>query len=160
MFISFPSECTPQKERYFQEKLLEYIEAKRVEAGHVEPTPVGNQDVVAPQAEPRIRTPSKIAIYWMFDQLDVSPMDRLLTHSEADSFFTEISREVGPRACSTIHWERCDYNHNTTISLAEWCWCNGLDPGKCVMCLIHFLPVLTGPGYHALRQLAQGKLCS
>lgn len=103
----------------------------RNEAGHVEPTSDGQDEyVVDPRAEPRLRTPAKVAIYWMFDELDVAPMDRMLSQAEAGSFFSEISRDVGPRACAESHWQRCDYNHNGTISLFEWCWCGGLDVGK------------------------------
>lgn len=102
----------------------------RQEAGHVEPSPEEPNQVTDPQAEPRLTTPAKVAIYWMFDELDVSPMDRTLSHSEADAFFSIMQRSVGPRACALEHWSRCDYNNNGNISLMEWCWCTGLDPGK------------------------------
>ena len=122
-------ECSPSKERYFQANLLKFMTKKREEAGHVEPTsePEGPVD---PTAEPRLKTPAKQTIYWMFDELDVSPMNRELSRSEAESFFSEVEREVGPRACAVSHWEKCDYNRDGSISLSEWCWCTGLDPSK------------------------------
>ena len=104
---------------------------KRDEAGHVEPSaePEGTVD---PSAEPRLKTPAKQTIYWMFDELDVAPMDRQLSVSEAGDFFHSAEREVGPRACAMSHWDRCDYNRDGSISLSEWCWCTGLDPSKVV----------------------------
>ncbi|XP_065186451.1 uncharacterized protein LOC135817249 isoform X3 [Sycon ciliatum] len=122
------NQCTPEKETQFQSRLVTYISDMRQEAGHVEPSPEEPNQVTDPQAEPRLTTPAKVAIYWMFDELDVSPMDRTLSHSEADAFFSIMQRSVGPRACALEHWSRCDYNNNGNISLMEWCWCTGLDP--------------------------------
>ena len=102
---------------------------KRQEAGHVEPSPEP-EATRDPTAEPRLRTPEKQTIYWMFDTLDVSPSDRRLSRQEAGQFFSEAILEVSPRACAEDHWSRCDYNSDGYISLSEWCWCSGLDPGQ------------------------------
>ena len=121
--------CPASKVSYFQHNLVEFMSKKRKEAGHVEPSaePGATRD---PTAEPRLKTPAKISIYWMFDQLDVSPNDRRLSRQESESFFAEAIDEVSPRACAEDHWSRCDYNGDNYISLSEWCWCSGLDPGK------------------------------
>ena len=121
--------CPAEKVKYFQRNLVNFMSMKRQEAGHVEPSaePHATRD---PTAEPRLKTPEKQTIYWMFDQLDVSPLDRRLSHKEVQSFITEASLEVAPRACAESLWSRCDYNNDSYISLGEWCWCSGLDPGE------------------------------
>ena len=126
MVIYF-SACPAAKVKYFQHNLVEFMSRKRSEAGHEEPSaePSATRD---PTAEPRLNTPAKQTIYWMFDELDVNPMDRRLSKSEAGSFFEEAIREVSPRACAEDQWSRCDYNKDGFISLSEWCWCSGLDP--------------------------------
>ena len=104
---------------------------KRAEA-QVTPEPESASDGEErdPAVEPRLNTPAKVAIYWMFDELDVSPMDRQLSESETSSFLSEVVREVGPRACAESLKSYCDYNEDGMISLSEWCWCSGLDSGK------------------------------
>ena len=112
--------------------MLQFIEKKRTEA-RVEPEPERSSDSEEsrdPAAEPRLKTPAKVAIYWMFDELDVSPMDRQLSSEEMSSFLTEVQREVDPRACAESMKSYCDYNEDGMISLSEWCWCSGLDNSK------------------------------
>lgn len=102
---------------------------KRAEAGHVEPSP-STGELSDPSAEPRMNTPAKITIYWMFDELDVAPMDRKLSRAEVGAFMNETVRNVHPRACAESQWTYCDYDDDDYISLSEWCWCNGLDNRK------------------------------
>ena len=129
MFLCFCTVCPADKRKYYQANLLRFISNKRTESGHVEPSaePGATRD---PTAEPRLKTPAKIAIYWMFDELDVSPNDRRLSREEAKNFLAETSREVAPRACADDQWSYCDYNNDDFISLSEWCWCTGLDPSE------------------------------
>ena len=102
---------------------------KRTQSGHVEPEPeIGTTR--DPMAEPRLRTPEKQTIYWMFDELDVSPSNRVLSTSELSRFEEEVKLSVGPRACAESFVSYCDYNKDGVISLGEWCWCNGLDNSK------------------------------
>ena len=120
--------CPADKRQYFQHRMLKFIEGKRTAAG-VTPEPESTAEP-DPTAEPRLKTPAKMAIYWMFDELDVSPMDRQLSSTETASFLSEVIREVDPRACAETMKEYCDYNDDNMISLTEWCWCNGLDNGE------------------------------
>jgi len=133
-FISFCvvvfTVCPAEKRQVFQARMLRFMNAKKTEAGHVEPTgePETTRD---PRAEPRLSSPVKVTIYWMFDELDVAPMDRRLSSSEVSSFTEEVKQTVGPRACADSLISYCDYNSDGFISLGEWCWCNGLDNSKC-----------------------------
>ena len=127
--------CPADKRQFFQHRMLQFIEKKRTEA-RVEPEPERSSDSEEsrdPAAEPRLKTPAKVAIYWMFDELDVSPMDRQLSSEEMSSFLTEVQREVDPRACAESMKSYCDYNEDGMISLSEWCWCSGLDNSKFLM---------------------------
>ena len=103
--------------------------AKRTEAGHTEPLPESDEPR-HPTAEPRLKTPAKQTVYWMFDELDVAPMDRKLSRSEAAGFFGDTTLNVHPRACAESQWSFCDSNDDGYISLSEWCSCTGLDPSK------------------------------
>ena len=125
MLVSF-AVCPAENRKFYQNNLLRFITTKRRQAGHVEPSPEpgATRD---PTAEPRLKTPEKQTIYWMFDQLDVSPHDRRLSHEEADAFFAETVQVVSTRACAEDQWSYCDYNKDDHISLEEWCWCTGLD---------------------------------
>ena len=106
--------------------MLKYMTSLKQAAGHVEPSP--EPDATRdPQSEPRLSTPAKQTIYWMFDELDVAPNDRRLTTSELKDFTENVKRSVGPRACAESLVSYCDYNKDGNISLGEWCWCNGLD---------------------------------
>lgn len=126
------SACPAEKRSYFQSRLLDFMSDKREHSGHVEPAPaIGTTH--APMAEPRLRTPAKQTIYWMFDELDVSPSNRVLSASELSQFEDEMEMSVGPRACAESFLSYCDYNNDGVISLGEWCWCNGLDNSKCLL---------------------------
>ena len=122
--------CPAEKRKYFQSQMLKFMTTKRDEAGHVEPSPEA-ETTRDPRSEPRLSTPAKQTIYWMFDELDVSPNDRRLSTSELSGFTEEVKRSVGPRACADTLVSYCDYNRDGFISLGEWCWCNGLDNSKC-----------------------------
>ena len=124
--------CPADKRTFYQHNLLKYMTEKRTEAGHTEPLPEGNEPR-DPTAEPRLKTPVKQTIYWMFDELDVAPMDRKLSRAEVGSFMNDTKLNVHPRACAESQWSYCDYNNDNYISLSEWCWCTGLDPSKCVV---------------------------
>ena len=126
------SACPADKRTFYQHNLLKYMTEKRTEAGHTEPLPEGNEPR-DPTAEPRLKTPVKQTIYWMFDELDVAPMDRKLSRAEVGSFMNDTTLNVHPRACAESQWSYCDYNNDNYISLSEWCWCTGLDPSKCVV---------------------------
>jgi len=121
--------CPAQSRSFYQHNLLAYMTNKRNEAGHVEPSPETDTPH-DPTAEPRLKTPTKQTIYWMFDELDVAPMDRKLSRAEVSDFMNDTVRNVHPRACAETQWQHCDYNEDGYISLSEWCWCNGLDPSK------------------------------
>ena len=121
--------CPAEKRTFFQHNLLQYMTQARNDAGHVEPLPESDEPR-DPTAEPRLKTPAKQTIYWMFDELDVAPMDRKLSRSEAGAFFGDAALNVHPRACAESQWDYCDYNEDGSISLSEWCWCTGLDPSK------------------------------
>lgn len=120
--------CPIEKRRNFQQRMLEFINKKRAVANPApEAEPTGPRD---PAAEPRLNTPAKVAIYWMFDELDVSPQDRKLSSQELSGFMMEIKCTVAPRACAESLTSYCDYNNDGYVSLSEWCWCSGLDNSK------------------------------
>lgn len=123
------SVCSADQRKYFQQNVLKFFTEKRTEAGHVEPTAEPGVSR-SPAAEPRLETPAKQTIYWMFDELDQQPADRELAPNEVHTLFSELSREVGPRACADDMWRYCDYSDDGHISLSEWCWCTGQDPGQ------------------------------
>ena len=132
--------CPVEKRRNFQQRMLEFINKKRALAAPVPETePNAVQD---PSAEPRLNTPAKEAIYWMFDELDVAPMDRQLSSSELSSFQSEVKCRVAPRACAESMTSYCDYNTDGYISLTEWCWCSGLDNSKLTWLCVYFDPRL------------------
>ena len=128
-FLFVITACPAEKRSFYQFNLLQYMTARRTEAGHSEPLPESDapQD---PTAEPRLNTPVKQTIYWMFDEMDVAPMDRKLSRSEVASFLNDTTVNVHPRACAESQWSYCDYNSDGYIGLSEWCWCTGLDPSK------------------------------
>ena len=127
--VFVPTACPAEKRSFYQFNLLQYMTARRTEAGHTEPLPESDAPH-DPTAEPRLNTPVKQTIYWMFDEMDVAPMDRKLSRSEVASFLNDTTVNVHPRACAESQWSYCDYNSDGYIGLSEWCWCTGLDPSK------------------------------
>ena len=121
--------CSQDSRRLYQERFLALMTGMRNEAGHSEPLPEGDEPQ-DPTAEPRLKTPAKQTIYWMFDEMDVAPMDRQLSRSEAARLLSMATESIRPQACAESQWSYCDYNSDNYISLSEWCWCTGLDPSK------------------------------
>eukprot|EP00117_Sycon_ciliatum_P036387 scpid49483/ scgid27402/ Chymotrypsin-elastase inhibitor ixodidin len=122
------SVCTPEKRTMFNEKILDHIKdlkAEKEQAEGSQPEPERNPNV--PTAEPRLDSPAKELVYWMFDELDVAPYDRHLSQKETWRFVEGLETNVTQRACGSSLLEHCDCNNDQRIGLNEWCWCLGLD---------------------------------
>ena len=127
--VEGPGNCTAAARRIYQQRFLALGTRARAEAGHSEPLPESDEPR-DPTAEPRLKTPVKQTIYWMFDEMDVAPMDRKLSRSEAASMLNLAASAIQPAGCAQTQWAYCDYNSDDYISLSEWCWCTGLDSSK------------------------------
>lgn len=80
-----------------------------------------------PEPEHQIFSPQKQLIYWLWDRLDVSPHDDVLVKQEVQEYFRQLSSSTNSLQCVKDYFSRCDRNSDSRISLAEWCFCHGLD---------------------------------
>jgi hypothetical protein len=118
--------CPADNRKRFNNNILEYIrKTKEGMTGHVTVPPFEGEP--QPEAEPRLKAPEKIMIYWQWDRLDISPHDDYLTRTETNSYMAVVRTNIEPLECGLNYFEHCDRNTDDRISLSEWCFCHGLD---------------------------------
>ncbi|XP_062502729.1 uncharacterized protein LOC134179790 [Corticium candelabrum] len=124
--------CSPKKEcsaaslNDFNSKVLVFVDKmKRTLPDDLTVPPFAGDP--KPEPEHQIFSPEKLLIYWLWDRLDVSPHDDVLTGQEVEAYITKLAATVTSRECVTSYFSRCDRNSDRKISLAEWCFCHGLD---------------------------------
>ena len=90
-----------------------------------------------PEPEHQIFTQEKRLIYWLWDRLDVNPHDDVLVIQEVKGYLKELSAAITNRGqCVKGYFDRCDRNSDSKISLAEWCFCHGLDNSNTYMIIM------------------------
>ena len=122
-------ECSAASLNDFNSKVLVFVDKmKRTLPDDLTVPPFAGDP--KPEPEHQIFSPEKLLIYWLWDRLDVSPHDDVLTGQEVEAYITKLAATVTSRECVTSYFSRCDRNSDRKISLAEWCFCHGLDNRK------------------------------